>query len=178
MFRRSSRTLRTRFRIGSNASPRFQWKSLARNRMFACTSWEALQASSSLRHLLTCCASFNSGLATTTLPHSCFAGARHVWGAKNKANANNPAFPQRTWTSPRPGKTASIVPVLPCSCRQIACRLLVPQPLNPATKDKISMFCLVASEQVFGVHDVTSVYHKPLLLRSQGIRSSSVNGSN
>ncbi|KAF9003290.1 CTP synthase N-terminus-domain-containing protein [Cyathus striatus] len=51
----------------------------------------------------------------------------------------------------------------------IACRLIVPQPLHPATKDKISMFCHVSSEQVFGVHDVTSVYHVPLLLQSQGI---------
>ncbi|KAF8624934.1 hypothetical protein AX15_005631 [Amanita polypyramis BW_CC] len=51
----------------------------------------------------------------------------------------------------------------------IACRLLVPQPINPATKDKISMFCHVAQEQVFGIHDVTSVYHVPLLLQSQGI---------
>ncbi|KAF8798888.1 CTP synthase [Phlegmacium glaucopus] len=51
----------------------------------------------------------------------------------------------------------------------IACRLLVPQPLNSATKDKISMFCHVSSEQVFGVHDLSSVYHVPLLLRSQGI---------
>jgi CTP synthase len=31
------------------------------------------------------------------------------------------------------------------------------------------MFCHVASEQVVGVHDVTSVYHVPLLLQSQGI---------
>ncbi|KAG5336746.1 CTP synthase ura7 [Termitomyces sp. Mn162] len=51
----------------------------------------------------------------------------------------------------------------------IACRLLVPQPLQPATKTKISMFCHVSSEQVFGVHDVSSVYHVPLLLKSQGI---------
>ncbi|KAF7424520.1 CTP synthase ura7 [Pleurotus ostreatus] len=51
----------------------------------------------------------------------------------------------------------------------IACRLLVPQPLSPATKDKISMFCHVTSKQVFGVHDVSSVYHVPLLLESQGI---------
>ncbi|KAG6821114.1 CTP synthase ura7 [Arthromyces matolae] len=51
----------------------------------------------------------------------------------------------------------------------IACRLLVPQPLQPATKSKISMFCHVSSEQVFGVHDVSSVYHVPLLLKSQGI---------
>jgi CTP synthase len=31
------------------------------------------------------------------------------------------------------------------------------------------MFCHVSSEQVVGVHDVTSVYHVPLLLQSQGI---------
>ena len=29
------------------------------------------------------------------------------------------------------------------------------------------MFCHVAQEQVFGIHDVTSVYHVPLLLKSQ-----------
>ena len=49
------------------------------------------------------------------------------------------------------------------------CRLLIPQLLNSATKDKISMFCHVAQEQVFGIHDLTSVYHVPLLLQSQGI---------
>jgi CTP synthase len=47
--------------------------------------------------------------------------------------------------------------------------LLIPQPLQAATKEKISMFCHVSSEQVFGVHDVSSVYHVPLLLQSQGI---------
>ena len=31
------------------------------------------------------------------------------------------------------------------------------------------MFCHVAPEQVIGVHDVSSVYHVPLLLQSQGI---------
>jgi CTP synthase len=31
------------------------------------------------------------------------------------------------------------------------------------------MFCHVSNEQVFGVHDVSSVYHVPLLLQSQGI---------
>jgi len=31
------------------------------------------------------------------------------------------------------------------------------------------MFCHVSSEQVFGVHDVSSVYHVPLLLQAQGI---------
>lgn len=51
----------------------------------------------------------------------------------------------------------------------IACRLLNPQPLRDATKEKISMFCHVKPEQVVGVHDVSSVYHVPLLLKSQGI---------
>ncbi|KAF7331637.1 CTP synthase [Mycena kentingensis (nom. inval.)] len=51
----------------------------------------------------------------------------------------------------------------------IACRLLGPQSLHPATKEKISMFCHVAPQQVFGVHDVSSVYHVPLLLQAQGI---------
>ena len=46
---------------------------------------------------------------------------------------------------------------------------MISQPLNSATKDKISMFCHVAEEQVFGIHDLTSVYHVPLLLQSQGI---------
>ena len=31
------------------------------------------------------------------------------------------------------------------------------------------MFCHVAPEQVIGVHDVSSVYHVPLLLQSQDI---------
>jgi CTP synthase len=31
------------------------------------------------------------------------------------------------------------------------------------------MFCHVTSDQVIGVHDVSSVYHVPLLLQSQGI---------
>lgn len=52
---------------------------------------------------------------------------------------------------------------------KIACRLLIPQPLNAATKAKISMFCHVAPEQVLGIHDMSSVYHVPLLLQSQGI---------
>lgn len=51
----------------------------------------------------------------------------------------------------------------------IACRLTVSQPLEAATKEKISMFCHVHSEQVVGVHDVSSVYHVPLLLQSQNI---------
>ena len=31
------------------------------------------------------------------------------------------------------------------------------------------MFCHVSSEQVFGVHDLSSVYRVPLLLKSQGV---------
>lgn len=55
------------------------------------------------------------------------------------------------------------------SVLQIACRLIVQKPLEPATKSKISMFCHVTADQVIGVHDVSSVYHVPLLLQSQGI---------
>ncbi|KDQ60060.1 hypothetical protein JAAARDRAFT_594888 [Jaapia argillacea MUCL 33604] len=51
----------------------------------------------------------------------------------------------------------------------IACRLLAAQPLHLATKEKISLFCHVKTDQVLGVHDVSSVYHVPLLLQSQGI---------
>ncbi|KAH7100513.1 CTP synthase [Auriculariales sp. MPI-PUGE-AT-0066] len=51
----------------------------------------------------------------------------------------------------------------------VACRLLGSEPLAPATKQKISMFCHVKAEQVVGVHDVSSVYHVPLLLEAQGI---------
>lgn len=51
----------------------------------------------------------------------------------------------------------------------IACRVLIPQPLGPETKAKISMFCHVSQGQVIGIHDVSSVYHVPLLLRQQGI---------
>ena len=55
----------------------------------------------------------------------------------------------------------------PCSTLQIACRCL--KKLEPSTTNKISMFCHVPPSQVFAVHDVSSVYHVPLLLKSQGI---------
>ncbi|KAF8531405.1 CTP synthase [Gautieria morchelliformis] len=51
----------------------------------------------------------------------------------------------------------------------VACRLVAPRPLDAQTKQKISMFCHVDVEQVMGVHDVSSVYHVPLLLESQGL---------
>ncbi|KZP28344.1 CTP synthase [Athelia psychrophila] len=51
----------------------------------------------------------------------------------------------------------------------IACRLVSSTPLMASTKEKISMFCHVTPDQVLGIHDVSSVYHVPLLLQSQGI---------
>ncbi|KAG8816335.1 CTP synthase ura7 [Serendipita sp. 400] len=53
----------------------------------------------------------------------------------------------------------------------VTCRVLVRKPLSIETKRKISMFCHVAEEQVIGIHDVSSVYHVPLLLQEQGIIS-------
>lgn len=41
------------------------------------------------------------------------------------------------------------------------------QPLEGATKNKISDFCHVAPERVLSVHDVNNVYHVPSLLQSQ-----------
>lgn len=43
--------------------------------------------------------------------------------------------------------------------------------LERSTIDKIAMFCQVEPEQVFGVHDVASTYHVPLLLEKQGFVS-------
>ena len=41
--------------------------------------------------------------------------------------------------------------------------------MDLSTKNKISMFCHVGKDQVLSVHNVSSVYHVPLLLQSQGI---------
>ncbi|CAO3638819.1 unnamed protein product [Mucor hiemalis] len=49
----------------------------------------------------------------------------------------------------------------------IACRSS--KPLDDSTAAKISMFCHVAPEQVLAVHDVSSVYHVPVLLREHGV---------
>ncbi|GAA99057.1 hypothetical protein E5Q_05747 [Mixia osmundae IAM 14324] len=51
----------------------------------------------------------------------------------------------------------------------IACRC--EQPLERSVTQKISMFCHVGQEQVLGVHDVSSLYHVPLLLKEQGLVS-------
>lgn len=34
---------------------------------------------------------------------------------------------------------------------------------------KVSMFCHVTPKQVMGVHNVSSTYHVPLLMRDQGL---------
>ncbi|CAO3692049.1 unnamed protein product [Rhizopus stolonifer] len=49
----------------------------------------------------------------------------------------------------------------------IACRSS--KPLDDSVAAKIAMFCHVAPEQVLAVHDVSSVYHVPLLLREHGV---------
>ncbi|GAA5897079.1 hypothetical protein JCM5296_004289 [Sporobolomyces johnsonii] len=49
----------------------------------------------------------------------------------------------------------------------IACRCPAELPLSVTSK--ISMFCHVANEQVLAVHDVSSLYHVPLLLKAQGL---------
>lgn len=54
-----------------------------------------------------------------------------------------------------------------CIAFQIACRCPTSLPL--AVVSKISMFCHVANEQVLAVHDVSSLYHVPLLLKNQGL---------
>jgi CTP synthase len=49
----------------------------------------------------------------------------------------------------------------------IACRCA--QPLDEGLIEKLTMFCHVGPGQVIGVHDVSSTYHVPLLLRQQKI---------
>ena len=51
--------------------------------------------------------------------------------------------------------------------QQIACRCPAPLPL--AVSAKVSMFCHVATSQVLAVHDVSSLYHVPLLLKEQNL---------
>ena len=53
------------------------------------------------------------------------------------------------------------------SPKVIFCRS--PQELEEATKNKISAFCHVPSNQVISVHDVNNVYHVPLLLLKQNL---------
>ncbi|RUP43153.1 hypothetical protein BC936DRAFT_137543 [Jimgerdemannia flammicorona] len=52
----------------------------------------------------------------------------------------------------------------------IACRSS--KKLDEGVTEKISMFCHVAPDQVLAVHDVSSVYHVPILLQQQGVLES------
>lgn len=49
----------------------------------------------------------------------------------------------------------------------IVCRST--QPLAASVKEKISLFCHVAPENVISVHDVSNVYRVPLILQPQGM---------
>lgn len=49
----------------------------------------------------------------------------------------------------------------------IVCRST--QPLDPPTRSKISGFCHVAESHVLAVHDVSNIYHVPLILEQQGV---------
>lgn len=51
----------------------------------------------------------------------------------------------------------------------IACRST--KPLSDSIKEKISLFCHVAPQNVFAVHDCSSVYRVPILLEEQGLIS-------
>ncbi|XP_075971798.1 CTP synthase [Anticarsia gemmatalis] len=43
------------------------------------------------------------------------------------------------------------------------------KPINHTVKEKISNFCHVGPEQVICIHDLSSVYHVPLLMEAQGV---------
>ncbi|XP_049870105.1 CTP synthase [Pectinophora gossypiella] len=43
------------------------------------------------------------------------------------------------------------------------------KPIDHTVKEKISSFCHVGPEQVICIHDLSSVYHVPLLMDSQGV---------
>ncbi|XP_053693745.1 CTP synthase-like [Sabethes cyaneus] len=42
-------------------------------------------------------------------------------------------------------------------------------PIGNEVKEKISNFCHVAPEQVIGIHDMSSIYHVPLLMEEAGV---------
>ena len=42
------------------------------------------------------------------------------------------------------------------------------EPLEDATKEKLALFCHVADDHVFSAHDVSNIYHVPLMLEEQG----------
>lgn len=119
------------------------------------------------------CDSSNSGLATRTLRSFMSRSSRICTASRRRSRRKLPCMHYgglaccRTWSVSGCLYETHVLNIRRAS--QIACRLIVQKPLEPATKAKISMFCHVAPEQVIGVHDVSSVYHVPLLLQSQGI---------
>jgi CTP synthase len=44
--------------------------------------------------------------------------------------------------------------------------------LKLSTIEKVAMFCKVDQEQIVAIHDVSSVYHVPMLLEQQGLTNS------
>ena len=133
-------------------------------------------AISSPHPLLRLCDSSSSVSATRTLLSSTSLSCRTCTESRKQSLRRQRCTPCAgsayclTWSAfSRLDSVGRIVRADAYGLGQIACRLIVPQPLAKATKEKISMFCHVASEQVIGVHDVASVYHVPLLLQAQGI---------
>ena len=61
----------------------------------------------------------------------------------------------------------SVFGVMALMVAKIACRC--EHPLLTSTMEKVSMFCHVTPKQVMGVHNVSSTYHVPLLLKDQGL---------
>ncbi|OMH85787.1 CTP synthase [Zancudomyces culisetae] len=49
----------------------------------------------------------------------------------------------------------------------LACRSA--QPFEQGIREKLSMFCQVPEKNVFSVHDCSSLYHVPILLKDQGL---------
>jgi CTP synthase len=43
--------------------------------------------------------------------------------------------------------------------------------LHPSTQEKLALFCQVPARNVLAVHDVSNIYHVPLILHRQGVHS-------
>jgi CTP synthase len=44
-------------------------------------------------------------------------------------------------------------------------------PLDPSTKNKLSIFCQIHSSHVLSVHDVSNIYYVPIILTEQGVHT-------
>ncbi|XP_024545608.1 CTP synthase isoform X1 [Selaginella moellendorffii] len=49
----------------------------------------------------------------------------------------------------------------------LACRSA--KPLEKSTREKLALFCHVPAHHIFGIHDVSNIWHVPLLLRDQNV---------